>query len=278
MKKLIVLALVLGLVSTASAVVYDLDLSTAGAWLTAGVPNGSEPAGFTFNNDWTINGGYAEVKAFQDLGGGVWDNALELGGTDNGNPTFYMDPAALGIDLQDQVVTYSVRYKLMGALDSGPRFFAGIAGIGGAYSQLGYYDKKWGNSVSDIVMYQSNTDVRFLSDDGVTYTAVSGTEAVVGAQNPLGSWNEMSVKLDGPAGEITFTVNGFSYAYDDFRDVFGTGSLVNLADPVAFPRSIPQLTANGIMQISALSIETVPEPATIALLGMGALALIRKRR
>ena len=277
MKKLIVLALVLGMVSSASAVVYDLDLSTTGAWLTGGVANGSEPAGFTFNSDWTINGGYAEVKAYQDLGGGDYGNALELGATDSGNGMIYIDTASLGLDIQDAVYTVSVRYKEIGALpaDAGPRF--GVQNVGAnANSRVSYTDKQWGDYASDVSMRQLNTDVYFLSDDGVTYTPGSGSEAVIGAINAMGTWNEMSYTVQ--ASGITYTVNGTTHTYTDFRDNFGNGDLVNLGDAIAFPRADLALCANGIVQVSALSVETIPEPATIALLGMGALALIRKRR
>ena len=277
MKKLIVLALVLGMVGTASAALYDLDLSTTGAWLTAGVANGSEPAGFTFNSDWTINGGYAEVKGFQDLGGGVWGNALELGATDAGNGVIDIDLSGAGIDIQDQIVTLSVRYKNIGALpaDSGPRFAASYAGST-SNAWVSYTDKQWGNYASSVSMRQLNTDVYFLSDDGVTYTTGSDTEAVMGARNGLGEWNELEIVIQ--ASGITYTVNGTSHTYSDFRDSFGGGSLVNLGDALAFTRGDLAFTANGIVQISAMSLSSTPEPATIALLGMGALALIRKRR
>ncbi len=277
MKKLIVLALVLGMVGSASAALYEMDLSTPVPWLTAGVANGSEPAGVSFNSDWTINGGYAEVKAFQDLGGGNWGNALDLGATDAGNGVISFDAGIIGFDTQEDVVTITARYKLIGILpsDGGPRLGISMTGSN-EKSAISYYHKAtyWGQS--NIGMLNNNDDVRFMSADG-SYTAWSTYEPWLGGLTD-NDWQEISIIVDGPAGTITYSVDGVANVYNDFVDSFGNGVPVNLADATAYPRGDIRLTVNGTMQISALSIETVPEPATIALLGMGALALIRKRR
>ena len=280
MKRLIVLALVLVMAGSVSAAVYEMDISTVGGWLDGDgnplpvIP----PIGWDFDG-FGINDGYVEVKAFQDLGGGEWGNVLEIGATDSGNGVMDLDLSSYGIDIQDKVVTYSVRYKLMGALpnDAGPRIGVGFANGNNSNAMIHYFGKQWGDYNSEIAAFNNNDDVYWRGPDDGWHIWVNN-DPVLDAQGVLGTWNTATIEVDGPAGTITWTVNGVSTVADEFRTTFGAGVLVNLADSALYPRAGLRLTANGIMQISALRVESIPEPATIALLGMGALALIRKRR
>ena len=117
MKKLIVLALVLGLVTSAFAVPLDEDFETMalGDWLN---PDGTDlavPAGWTNAGGWyqTWSGGeavgYVENKAFS---GPDYSNALELAAGDHANGTIRWD----GSDIYaSEVMEFSFDLKLSGA-------------------------------------------------------------------------------------------------------------------------------------------------------------------
>ncbi len=282
MKRLIVLALVLVMAGSVSAAVYDLDIQALpiGNWLdAAGVPNGSQPPGWIFQADWdhVTYPGSAGVKDFQDLGGGVWGKAIELQATDAGNGVIELDLDAFGIDRQDDVLSIEMRYKLINGLpNGGPRAGMSFAGSN-AESNISFYHKAtyWGQS--EVGMLNNNDDVRFWSPPWGIYTAWSTDEDWLW-DLPDNDWLTVKMTIDGIAGAVTFTVDGVDHVYNDFRKDFGLGDQVNLADPALYGRGIIRLTTNGTMQISDITVVSTPEPATIALLGMGAIAILRKRR
>ncbi len=285
MKKLIVLALVLGLVSSSFAAVYTMDISTTGAWTNPdGTPTPLAPAGWSFSN-FDLNGGYVEVLGFQDLGGGVWGNVLNIGATDAlGNGVIDLDDATLGIDVQQEIISMDIRYKLIGALpdDAGARFGYGFS-YGSIFtnSRFGILDAQWGApgvQSGEIWMNNYNYDWGFYTadDEYEFYNKEPIMDSLM-----KGEWSTANITIDGLApgdGEVRITINGVTVVYDDFGQVFTEVPGGDLTDPATLLRALPRLTVNGTMHISDLVITTTPEPATIALLGMGALALIRKRR
>ena len=289
MKKLIVLALVLGLVSSSFAAVYTMDISTTGAWTNPdGTPTALAPAGWSFSS-FDINGGYVEVKGFQDLGGGVWGNALEIGATDSGNGVIDLDDATLGIDVQQEFISMDIRYKLMDPLpnDLGTRLGYGFSnGSWGGTSKFNMFDRQMGaagtlpGQTGEVGMSNGNFDWGYYTANG-EYEWWSSNEPIIGSMSDRYEWTEANITVNGLApgdGSVSITINGVTVVYNDFGQVFTEVPGGDLTDPATLLRALPRLTANGILQISDLVITTTPEPATIALLGMGALALIRKRR
>ncbi len=277
MKKLIVLALVLVMAGSASAALWELDLSTPGVWIPPDgiiILPGFDGIDFDGFDD-PVHPGYAEVKAFQDLGGGVWGNALDIGATDHGNGVVSFDGSILGYDVDENVLIYTMRYKLTGTLpgDGGPRVGMSISGSNDE-SNISLYHKAsyWG--ASEVGMLNNNDDVYFIPIGG-PWVPFSNTEPWLDYLTDA-DWQEVAITIDGPAGAISYAIDGVTVAtYTEFRDDFGNGDLVNLA---AYPRGDVKFILNGTALISYLSVESIPEPATIALLSVGALALIRKKR
>ena len=129
-------------------------------------------------------------------------------------------------------------------------------------------------------MSNGNYDWGYYTANG-EYEWWSSNEPITGSMSDRYEWTEANITVNGLApgdGEVSITINGTTVVYNDFGQVFTEVPGGDLTDPATLLRALPRLTVNGTMHISDLVITTTPEPATIALLGMGALALIRKRR
>jgi hypothetical protein len=116
--------------------------------------------------------------------------------------------------------------------------------------------------------------------DGITVTRVSDTSWTT--SNINNSWTVTSDSVNiSPTGTETSTNNGLYY-----KDIsaWWDGTKMSLSGGDTFgARLTPNVLGSqdpqrGPASWQVLIITTVPEPATIALLGLGGLALLRKRR
>jgi hypothetical protein len=116
--------------------------------------------------------------------------------------------------------------------------------------------------------------------DGLTITRVSDTSWTT--SNINNSWAVTSdVVNHTPQGGATSTLNGVYYT--DISSWWGAGKESTSGNDTCGIRFTPNVLGGQDPQRlpwswQSLIITTVPEPATIALLGLGGLALLRKRR
>lgn len=104
---------------------------------------------------------------------------------------------------------------------------------------------------------------------GQTGTAANGTLAF--------GWREMVVENAG--GFITWSVDGLNIARIDASTVTlgGSNILLNFSDTNAGSSTDPNDFLNAMI-VDNVSVQVVPEPATLCALGIGAAALLRRRK
>ena len=118
------------------------------------------------------------------------------------------------------------------------------------------------------------------ADDVFTISYIAGVWGWEGSGDGRGEWTA-SLFYDDPANVIG------TYVQDYYS--LGVGDVVRFTDAVgitATPESVggtlgilfQNTTGDKIAQFDELTVSVVPEPATLSLLGLGALALLRKRK
>ena len=134
-----------------------------------------------------------------------------------------------------------------------------------AYPTVGFYNEGDGNGlgVETFDTYTGNVTVFSLS-----------TLAGLGAGINLNGWNNVSMKFDGTT--LKSFVNGKLIHSDSDP---GWGNVASLeAGFIQGWRPISWLNTNNTYDVVATNMTVVPEPASFAVLGLGAFALIRRRR
>ena len=118
------------------------------------------------------------------------------------------------------------------------------------------------------------------ADDVFTISYIAGVWGWEGSGDGRGEWTA-SLFYDDPANVIGTYVQDYYW--------LGVGDVVRFTDVVgitATPESVggtlgilfQNTTGDKIAQFDELTVSVVPEPATLSLLGLGALALLRKRK
>ena len=112
------------------------------------------------------------------------------------------------------------------------------------------------------ILYQDGFDGALVETDAVA---------------PFGQWNRYLLEIDYNADEYSVFFNGTRLATTDFVDDGITGftdaplaALAATGDTIA--------SATGTAYFDNYSIEIVPEPSALAVVGLGSLALLRRRR
>lgn len=104
-----------------------------------------------------------------------------------------------------------------------------------------------------------------------------GALVETGEVAPFGQWNRYLLEIDYGADEYSVFFNGARLATTDFVDDGIVGFTdAPLAALAAEGGSIS--TATGTAYFDNYSIEIVPEPSTLAVVGLGSLVLLRRRR
>ncbi len=246
MKKLIVLALVLGMAASASAYVLDFasmapDASLDVAELAA--------MGLTVTED-----GGPLITSTVALGGG----GLDWGGAGGGayNNDIFWKPGIIDI-VTSPVQTFTIKYRLDSEPAGSSRFAAGPANNVDLYFAFSEH-----NSAGNAVEITAARDPR--------------NDLILGFPNGAPGYDSYFVMLQ---YELDFANDTWRARLGDDNGGEVWGAWVPGNDSVN--NDTVQVEGIRIYGYGGSTVESVswtPEPATIALLGMGALALIRKRR
>ena len=256
MKKLIVLALVLGIAGVASAAVYSDDFESypvADPWDVSGIaawdfPH-SSPDRIAIENDT-----------------GTWSRVVriyESTDTDPG-PRFVAPPSPAVLD----VSLYSAQLRL-DAVHGG----FGYGNRGRMFIQIG---PNGADNVSVVLDHKGNQGTYTEYNTKVGNVTQGLWDPIPGTED----WNDVSDMLD-----ILMTVEiELDHLNETMRTRIDDGDGSGLgawSAPLPFwggQNTNIWFKGTGTWLLDNVSVTTTPEPATIALLGMGALALIRKRR
>jgi hypothetical protein len=210
-------------------------------------PNGSNQ--FLGEDVTTLNGTVRAQHAVT-FSGGVWTLSYDFNGNFNGTP-----PSA----------------ENLGSVSLQPSATAN-------YFQTIY---QWGNNVSTASAFNANIG-HFASTGG---TIVFDSPGAAWTNLTLNHWYHQTVSWDFASGLITDTTLRDITAGGSTNDFQPTGWYLsggaNNSLGLAAPTDVRFFASGGagdIMGYDNLNVAPVPEPATMAVLGIGALALIRRRR
>ncbi|MFC1677826.1 PEP-CTERM sorting domain-containing protein [Planctomycetota bacterium] len=267
MKKLIVLALVLGLVTSAFGTVSeDFELLTPQPWTdAAGLDNGAgAPAGFT---NYSYGAGVIGSLANEAFAGNASMNAMHSVRESSNTGLVFWEPAGYADEMKPVI---ELSFDL--SLD-----YSGVEGDTGGRAMVGWHIEGSGHYI-DLWFEARVSGAATLwgrelfgsvdPDAGYLDTPVTG---FIGG----GAYNTVEIRIDenvGLHGQTSARINGGAWATID-RSLYDIESLAAIPGGTRLKH---QLTGSALFD--NYSQTGTPEPATIALLGMGALALIRKRR
>jgi hypothetical protein len=130
-----------------------------------------------------------------------------------------------------------------------------------------------------------NDDPKLIGSVGVDATTgdilyqdgFDGFLVETGVKAPFGQWNRYTLEIDYQSDEYRVIYNGTEIASSTFVDPGITG--FTDAPLAALAATFESLgTASGTAYFDNYSIEIVPEPSALAVVGLGALGLLRRRR
>jgi len=231
------------------------------AWSTMSVGTGSGLVFDKADNDRTraagwmnvAQGNYSEGKSFTIMARVYATEAI-----DNAVYALYVNGYTSGLRLKGTSVgTLTVDASLRdGAANGGTETYWNVTS-GAASPDVWWIDKdKWHNV---FLIYEANTGLTVAADDGTTFMSYTDTSV--------------------PAGFDTLS-HGFS---DSSRHWFmGTNDLNRTDGYSVYDGRMESVVlwdkALSLSEADAINLTNIPEPATIAFLGIGAMALIRRRK
>jgi hypothetical protein len=246
------LIVVLGLAAVASAVDYtgnqrleDFDSGQSDPWSSVGSP------GWGFSSS-TYAGGTANEA------GGVMDY------TSGTFPMYYADD------------------NLGGVLTETDQFSAsGTAYMSCDAPAFGYFEKSATNGSWPVLETMTGLQAVNTASPDSAYVVLH-VDGVKVDETDIKSWLSQSVvywrfSYDG-AGGITADVADNASFTGNSVSLSGSATVDFDLDAFGLPRSRDHTTNRGELYIDNLSYSYVPEPATVAILGLGSLVLLRRRR
>ncbi len=150
--------------------------------------------------------------------------------------------------------------KPLAAPDDDKLLLVGFGGSGGEELSLYYGDT--GNPEKNITFYMA----------GQGYDPYGGNKTAPGVAT-VGEWNHIEMEFNGTDpdnGTVTIRVNDSEYVREDYMTGYDSPGLGDISDL--------KVTFEGGGLIDNFRMSVVPEPGSVALLGLGGLAMLRRRR
>lgn len=252
-------------IATADFDAADATFSSGGSATTVGADttlNGTSTGGTWSNIGTDLGGGTDSGSTIV----GIVGNELQLGNTANGDGVGWPDSSP---------ATSTARFTLDSAatLAGATIDFDFVrSGNGGGLGQF-YIDIFSGGT--QILRISSSTDAGEGRGDINHWTAVDGTRTGLSAEDTYGIDTSWHLNIALSATDFGVKIDDGALGVDDSGLAYfaGTGGITTF-DAIEFTawKSKPKHT------IDDLSISAVPEPSSAALLGLGGLALILRRR